>query len=105
MPRLHRAAWDVIAVLSPLLSGFAFYWWLNWSPKVWFDPQCGLPNWVVATFAPFLAIPPLFAGIRLRQSGKGWSTAISLALVVLGVTIVACLIAFYSWFVKHNCGE
>jgi hypothetical protein len=101
----RRATGDLLAVLSPVLSGFAVYLLTEWSPKTWVDPACGIPDWVLVTYIPLVALPPLFAAFRLRRAGRRWATVISVGLAVLAVTIGTCLVALYFWFVKHNCGE
>jgi predicted permease len=103
--RFQRALTSLIAIGAPILSGFALHIWLEVSPKTWTDPQCGLPDGVVLSSLLFLVVPPLLALLRLRQAGKGWSTAIPAAAAVLLLTMGACLVAFWLWFVKHNCGE
>ena len=103
--RARRVAANVLALLSPVLSGLVLYWWLEWDPKTWADPQCGLADAAVLSFIPFLAFPPLFAGVRLRQTGRNRTTAIAVTFVALLVTVLACAIAFFVWFAEHKCGE
>jgi hypothetical protein len=105
MLRVARAVGTVIAVISPVLSGVLFYWWQTVGPKTAIDPQCGSPNWVLLTWLPFLALPPIFVGVGLRQSGEKWSTVLSLGCLALVITTAGCAIAFFFWFAKHNCGE
>ena len=105
MPRLPQTLGTVVAGVLPLLSGLALYWLNEWSPKTWADPQCGLPDWILIAYMPLVAVPPIFAALRLRQAGKGWPQAVPLVSLALLVTAAACVFGFLVWFTRHNCGE
>jgi hypothetical protein len=104
MARLRTILNALIAVL-PLVSGSAFFWWLEWSPKTWIDPACGISRSLLPTFVPFFAIPPLITGVRARRSGQGWGTTTTLFVGTLLLTGFCCVLAFLVWFGKHKCGE
>jgi hypothetical protein len=104
MSRL-RTVLNTLTVALPPLSGFAFFWWLEWSPKTWADPECGIPRSLLVTFVPFFAIPPLLAGIQARRSGKGWAASVGFFAGGLLLTAFCCVLAFLVWFGKHKCGE
>jgi hypothetical protein len=101
MSRLRTGLNASIAAL-PLLSGFAFYLWLEWSPKIATDPQCG---YRLITSVPFFAIAPLLTGLQARRTGKGWAATAAFFLVALLLTAFCCVLAFLAWFGKHKCGE
>jgi hypothetical protein len=79
-------------------AALSLYWLNEWSPKTWVDPQCGLPDFVLIAYVPLVAVPPLFAAIRLRQAGKGWPIAVPLVSLALLLTAGACIIGFLVWF-------
>jgi hypothetical protein len=92
-------------VASPLLSGFAFYWWLRWSPKSLVDPACGLPAWVALTFVPFIVVPGIVASLGARRAGRSREAAAAIAVGVTAVTVSVCFVAFLMWFGLNRCGE
>jgi len=50
---------------------------------------------------------PLHDGYAWRRPllGNGWATVVPLVFLALLITIGACIVAFFAWFVKHNCRE
>lgn len=103
-PRGRTLTWIIVLTL-PLLSGFSFYWWLRWSPKTWIDPACGLPDWLLLTFIPFVATPGLVGWIRTRTAGRSREAAAAVVVGATAVTIAACILAFLIWFGLNKCGE
>jgi len=103
MERQRDMAWDLAASLMPFVSGLAFYGWMEWHP--WTPATCAAPIWTAASWIPFLALPPIFAGIRGRMAGKSRATVVAFAVVALLVTIVACFVGFWASFAHQHCGE
>ncbi len=48
---------------------------------------------------------PLRIRLAAAVGGDGWATVGPLVFLALLITIGACIVAFFAWFVKHNCGE
>ncbi len=105
LPAPARWSWGTITAALPLLSGFAFYWWLELSPKSWADPACGLPGWLPFTVLPFVAVPAISAWTQTRALGKSREAAVAAIVLVSAVTIGAAIVAFLCWFGVNRCGE
>jgi hypothetical protein len=103
MERPRDLAWNVVASLMPFVSGLAFYGWMEW--HLWTPATCEAPIWTLVTWIPFLALPPIFAGVRARLVSKRWATTIAVVVLALFVTAFACYVAFFASFVRQHCGE
>jgi hypothetical protein len=92
---------DVVAFALPVVSGVAFYYWLN----AWTVSGCHARSWLGSTVAPFLTVPPLAAGWRVRTSGKRWRVVVATVLGLLLLTALACGLALLLWYLHHHCYE
>jgi hypothetical protein len=57
------------------------------------------------TFVPFLILAPLAAGMRAARIGRSRRAVAVRVIAMAALTALACLMAFVSWFGKHQCGE
>jgi hypothetical protein len=89
----------------PVLTGFVFYWWLEWSPKSWADPTCGVTDYELLAFLPVFAAPAIASAVWSRRTAEGPAATVWLALGALVLTAAACGVGFLAWFGRHMCGE
>jgi hypothetical protein len=95
--------WDLVPWLLPLVSGVAFYGLMEWHP--WSAAPCDEPVWTVVTWIPFLALPPIAAGVRLRRAQYGWAGILAVMVGSLVVTAMACFVAFAVSLGHLHCGD
>jgi hypothetical protein len=101
----RSGAANVLAAALPLLGPFAYFWWLELSPKTWADPQCGMQGYVLMTAPVFFVVPSAVAAIRARRAGKVAGVAAALAVSAFLISAAGCVFAFFVWFGIHKCGE
>jgi hypothetical protein len=95
----------LFSLASPLLTGVAFYAWLQWSPKSWIDPACGLQTWALIASTPVIGAGAVTPGFYAHGRQAGSLTIVATTVVTTVLTLGACLIAFLLWFGQHMCGE
>jgi hypothetical protein len=100
-----RGGLKAMLALPPALAGFVFYLWLEWSPKSWLDPTCGVTDYALLAFLPVFAAPTITSAVWSHRTGKDAAVTVWLALGTLVVTAAACVLGFLVWFGKHKCGE
>lgn len=101
---LLRTALRALLAVSPLLTGFAFRWWLEWSPKMPLD-SCGVRSYALIAFLPIFAAPPVAVGVWSHRSGKDPAVTVWVVVGALFVTFGACALGSLWWFGAHMCGE
>src|SRR5690348_15050118 len=96
----------LIIFLLPLVTGFAYWLWLELAPKSWAGGDCGLSSTQVLLPAIACVVAPVtLDAARALGARRPWQAA-ALRAAGLGVLIVAALIvAFMLWFGAHRCGE
>ena len=95
----------LFTMASPLLTGVAFYAWLQLSPKSWIDPACGLQAWALIASTPLMGAGALAPGFYAHGRRAGSLTIAATTAAAILLTLAACLVAFLLWFGQHMCGE